>query len=136
MARYATCIRASTDTQETTHQRDAINGWLDDHDVGPDDVDRYADLGYSGSDPDREQFSELSDAIDTGEYEYVVVWEISWLARLGSIYQRFFERCEDAGTTVAITDGWISEVRPDGTGKLIADISTRPERFLLSAVTR
>ena len=53
----------------------------------------------------------------------MVVWEISRLARLGSIYQRFFECCEDAETTVAITDGWIEEVRPDGTGKLIADIS-------------
>ncbi len=51
------------------------------------------------------------------------MWEISRLARLGSIYQRFFERCEDTGTTVAITDGWVSEVRLDGTGKLIADIS-------------
>jgi DNA invertase Pin-like site-specific DNA recombinase len=123
MARYATYIRASTDTQETVHQRDAINDWLDDQDTDPDDVDRYADLGHSGSDPGREQFSALIDAIDAGDYEYVVVWEISRLARLGSIYQRFFERCEDAGTTVAITDGWVSEVRPDGTGKLIADIS-------------
>lgn len=41
---------------------------------------------------------------------------------LGSIYQQFVERCEDAGTTVAITDGWVEEVRPDGTGKLIAYI--------------
>jgi len=57
MARHATYIRASTDTQETTHQRDAINHWLDEHDVDPDDVDRYADLGYSGSDPGREQFT-------------------------------------------------------------------------------
>ena len=53
----------------------------------------------------------------------MVVWEISRLARLGSIYQQFFESCEDADTTVAITDGWVEEVRPDGTGKLIADIS-------------
>ncbi|WP_256686125.1 recombinase family protein [Halococcus qingdaonensis] len=89
MVRYATYIRASTDTQETVHQRDAINNWLDDHDADPNDVDRYADLGYSGSDPGREQFSELIDTIDAGEYEYVVVWEISRLARLGSIYQRF-----------------------------------------------
>lgn len=114
MVSIATYIRVSTDTQETVHQRDAINDWLDEHD---------ADLGHSGSDPGRKQFSTLIDAIDTGDYEYVVVWEISRLARLGSIYQRFFERCEDAGTTVAITDGWVSEVRPDGTGKLIADIS-------------
>lgn len=123
MAHVATYIRASTDTQETAHQQNAIDDWLDTHDVDPDDIDRYTDLGHSGSDPGREQFSALIDAIETGQYEYVIVWEISRLARLGSIYQRFFERCEDAGTTVAITDGWIEEVRPDGTGKLIADIS-------------
>ena len=123
MARYATYIRASTDDQETTHQHDAIEEWLTQHDVDQSDVDQYVDLGQSGADPSREQFGELVNAIESENYEYVVVWEISRLARLGSIYQRFFERCEDAGTTVAITDGWIEEVRPDGTGKLIADIS-------------
>jgi DNA invertase Pin-like site-specific DNA recombinase len=123
MARYATYIRASTDNQETTHQQDAIDEWLTQHDVDQSDVDRYVDLGQSGADPGREQFGELVDAIQSENYEYVVVWEISRLARLGSIYQRFFETCENAGTTVAITDGWINEVRPDGTGKLIADIS-------------
>ena len=45
MARYATYIRSSTVTQETVHQHDAINDWHDNHDAGPDDVDRYADLG-------------------------------------------------------------------------------------------
>ncbi|HET7323509.1 MAG TPA: recombinase family protein [Halococcus sp.] len=123
MARYATYIRASTDTQETTHQRDAIDEWLAQRDINPANVERYADLGHSGSDPGREQFAALVEDVQTGEYEYVVVWEISRLARLGSIYQRFFEHCEDAETTVAITDGWVGEVRPDGTGKLIADIS-------------
>jgi len=123
MAHVATYIRASTDTQETTHQQNAIDAWLDERDIAPEDIERYADLGYSGSDPGREQFVALVDAVESGQYEYVVVWEISRLARLGSIYQQFFERCEDAGTTVAITDGWVEEVRPDGTGKLIADIS-------------
>ena len=122
-ARYATCLRASTDDQETTHQHDAIDEWLAEHDVNHSVVDRFVDFGRSGADPGREQFTELVEAIGTGEYEYVIVWEISRLARLGSIYQRFFEECEDAGTTVAITDEWVDEVRPDGTGKLIADIS-------------
>ena len=102
MAHIATYIRASTDTQETAHQSTAIDAWLDEHDIASDDVDRYADLGHSGSDPGREQFSALIDAIETGQYEYVVVWKISRLARLGSIYQRFFECCEDAGTTVVV----------------------------------
>jgi DNA invertase Pin-like site-specific DNA recombinase len=123
MVQYATYIRASTNSQETAHQRDAIDEWLAQHDVDPGEAERYADLGHSGSDPGREQFAALVEDVQTGEYEYVVVWEISRLARLGSIYQRFFERCEDAGTTVAVTDGWVDEVRPDGTGKLIADIS-------------
>jgi DNA invertase Pin-like site-specific DNA recombinase len=123
MTQYATYIRASTDTQETAHQRTAIDDWLTDHEVDTQDVDRYADLGHSGSDPGREQFSALIDAIETGQYEYVIVWEISRLARLGSISQQFFECCENAETTVVITDGWVKEVRPDGTGKLIADIS-------------
>ena len=123
MARYATYLRASTDDQETTHQHDAIDEWLAEHDVDHSAVDRFVDLAQSGADPGREQFTELVEAIGTGEYEYVIVWEISRLARLGSIYQRFFEECEDARTTVAITDGWVEEVRPDGTGKLIADIS-------------
>lgn len=51
MAHYATYIRASTDTQETAHQCNAIDDWLDGHDAAPDDIDRYADLGYSSSDP-------------------------------------------------------------------------------------
>jgi DNA invertase Pin-like site-specific DNA recombinase len=123
MAQYATYLRASTDDQETTHQHDAIDEWLSEHDVDQVEVDRFVDLGRSGADPGREQFTELVETIGTGQYEYVIVWEISRLARLGSIYQRFFERCEDAGTTVAITDGWVEEVRPEGTGKLIADIS-------------
>ncbi len=123
MARYATYLRASTDTQETTHQHNAIDEWLTEHDIDHSEVDRFVDLGRSGADPGREQFTELVDAVGTGTYEYVIVWEISRLARLGSIYQRFFEACENAGTTVAITDGWVEEVRPDGTGKLIADIS-------------
>jgi DNA invertase Pin-like site-specific DNA recombinase len=123
MARYATYLRASTDDQETTHQHDAIDEWLTGHNINHSEVDRYVDLGQSGADPGREQFTDLVDAVGTGQYEYVVVWEISRLARLGSIYQQFFETCEDADTTVAITDGWVKEVRPDGTGKLIADIS-------------
>ena len=123
MARYATYLRASTDDQKTTHQHDAIDDWLSEHDVDHSAVDRFVDLAQSGADPGREQFTELVEATGTGEYEYVIIWEISRLARLGSIYQRFFEECEDAGTTVAITDGWVEEVRPDGTGKLIADIS-------------
>ena len=89
MVQFATYHHASTDDRETTHQHDAIDEWLSEHDADPSDVDRFVDLGQSGADPGREQFTELVEAIETDEYEYVVVWEISRLVRLGSIYQRF-----------------------------------------------
>ena len=86
MARYASYIRALTNTQEATHQREAIDAWLDEHDADPTEVDRYIDLTQSGADPGREQFTDLVAAVETGQYDYIV-WEISRLARLGSIYQ-------------------------------------------------
>ncbi|EMA69028.1 Resolvase domain-containing protein [Halorubrum aidingense JCM 13560] len=121
--KVAAYIRASTDKQESQHQRDDINDWAQNNNIGPTEIDWYVDLAQSGSDPGREQFRELTDAIDAGEYDRVIVWEISRLARLGSIYQKFFETAADNETIVNITNGWSDTVRPDGTGKLIADIS-------------
>ncbi len=119
----AAYIRASTDKQNSEHQRDDINDWGEKHDIDPAEINWYVDLAQSGSDPGREQFIELIDDIDAGEYDRIIVWEISRLARLGSIYQRFFETAADAGCIVNISNGWTDTVRPDGTGKLIADIS-------------
>jgi DNA invertase Pin-like site-specific DNA recombinase len=116
-------VRSSTENQVVQHQHEDINEWAQDHDVEPASIDRYVDLSQSGSDPGREQFQKLIDEMARGEYETVVIWEISRLARLGSTYQEFFETAEESDTTVAITDGWVDEVHPDGTGKLIADIS-------------
>jgi len=110
------------------------------HDIGPADIDWYVDLAQSGSHPGRKQFLELTDNIDGGEYDRVIVWEITRLARLGSIYQRFFETAADAGCVVNITNGWIATVRLDGIGKLIADISAavaeEERRKLISRVNR
>jgi Fe-S-cluster formation regulator IscX/YfhJ len=36
-------------------------------------VDRFVDLSQSSVDPGREQFTDLVDAICTGEYEYVII---------------------------------------------------------------
>lgn len=44
MVRYATYIRASTDTQETTHQRNTIDNWLFDHDVYLENANQFVDL--------------------------------------------------------------------------------------------
>ncbi|WP_339106518.1 recombinase family protein [Haloterrigena salinisoli] len=119
---YATYIRASTDDQTDAHQRESINEWLREHDVDPATVDRYADLGQSGASDDREQFNQLLEAIDSGDYTHVVCWEISRLSRKGATLQRFFDTCEDTGTTVVITDGAVEKVTPDGQGRFVADI--------------
>lgn len=101
----AAYVRASTDRQESKHQRDDIEEWADLNGIDPASIDWYVDLAQSGSDPGREQFQELIDAIESGEYDRVIVWEISRLARLGSIYQRFFEVSGDNSTVVNITNG-------------------------------
>lgn len=119
---YATYIRASTDEQTDQHQRESIDGWLRERDVALEDVDHYADLGASGASDDREQFTELLEAIETGAYSHVVCWEISRLSRKGATLQRFFDLCEDTDTTVVITDGAIEKVTPDGQGRFVADI--------------
>lgn len=121
--RVAAYVRASTDRQESQHQRDDIEEWAEQNGIDASNITWYVDLGKSGSDPGREQFQELIDDIEAGECDRVIVWEISRLARLGSIYQRFFETAGDNDTVVNIANGWTDTVQPDGTGKLIADIS-------------
>lgn len=116
-------VRASTDRQESQHQRDDIEEWAEQNGIDASTITWYVDLAQSGSDPGREQFQELIDDIEDAEYDRVIVWEISRLARLGSIYQRFFETAGDNDVIVNITNGWTDAVKPDGTGKLIADIS-------------
>ena len=119
---YATYIRASTDDQTDLHQRESIDEWLRENGANPADADWYADLGQSGASDDREQFTELLEALEAGEYTHVVCWEISRLSRKGATLQRFFNLCEDTETTVVITDGTVEKVTPDGTGRFVADI--------------
>jgi DNA invertase Pin-like site-specific DNA recombinase len=121
--KVASYVRSSTDKQENAHQTDDINEWAENNDINPRDIERYADIAQSGSDPGRAQFKQVIDDMEAGKIDRVIIWEISRLARLGSIYQRFFETAGDAGVVVNITNGWTDTVRPDGTGKLIADIS-------------
>lgn len=119
----AAYIRSSTDKQTDQHQFDDIHEWAEQNGFDPATIDEFADYAESGTDPGREQFVELIDAIRNDDYDRVIVWEISRLARLGSTYQEFFEAAGDHDTVVNITNGWTDTVLPDGSGKLIADIS-------------
>ncbi|MFW5900405.1 MAG: recombinase family protein [Halodesulfurarchaeum sp.] len=114
-------VRQSTKDQSSEHQLDDIREWLDRHDLGIGDVDVYAEQA-SGASADRDEFTDLVDDIETGHVTDVVVWEISRLARKGTLAQEFFDACENSEVVIHVTNGSVREIHPDGTGRLIADI--------------
>lgn len=117
----AVYVRRSTAEQEDEHQRDDIADWLDRHDLSMKDVELYVDRG-SGADSSRADFRRLITDVDNENITDVVVWEISRIARKGLIAQDFFDTCEDSEVTIHITNGSVREIRPDGTGRMVADI--------------
>lgn len=117
----AVYVRRSTEDQDDEHQRDDIVEWLDRRGLSLGDVDLYAEQA-SGASEDRDQFLTLVESIENGEYSDVVVWEVSRVARKGLLAQRFFDAAEESKTTVYVTNGSVREIRPDGTGRLVADI--------------
>lgn len=116
-----TYIRPSTERQDDQHQRDSINQYIDEENLPRDHVEQYVDI-ESGSNDDREQFNDLLDAIRNDVVDHVVVWEISRISRRGATLQEFFDACEEHGVTIHITDGAVEKVKPDGTGRFVADI--------------
>jgi DNA invertase Pin-like site-specific DNA recombinase len=121
MGNIAAYIRASTEKQVDDHQRDAIVRWCEENGEEIAAGGWYVDVG-SGAKDDREQFQQLLGDVEAGEVDRVVVWEISRISRSGATLQNFFDLCAETETTVVITDGAIEEVKPDGTGRFVADI--------------
>lgn len=119
--KIGTYIRPSTERQDDQHQRDSITRYIDDHGLPQDRVEQYVDI-ESGSNDEREQFNALLDAIRNDEFDHVIVWEISRISRRGATLQEFFDACEEHGVTIHITDGAVEKVKPDGTGRFVADI--------------
>ncbi|RZH69258.1 recombinase family protein [Natrinema altunense] len=113
--------RTSTEDQEDEHHQDDLRGWLDDQGLRIGDVDVYRETA-SGAAADRDEFNSLLEAIQNGEYENVVVWEISRIARKGFLAQKFFDSCEDQETTIHVVNGSVRRIEPDGHGRLVADI--------------
>ncbi|MDS0473516.1 recombinase family protein [Natrinema sp. 1APR25-10V2] len=120
---YAKYIRASTDTQEKSHQKHDLDGWIEENtDIDTTETAEYVDLDVSGSTRDREDYLNLLDCIRDRELDHVVVWEISRIGRRGSIIQEFFDACEDNEVTVHITNGKVDKIKPDGTNRFVADV--------------
>jgi len=118
---FAAYIRASTDEQTRSNQRQSIGDWLSGQELDWEDVDEFADIG-SGADDDRDDFQELFDELRADAYDTVICWEISRLSRRGATLQEFFDVAEDTDTTIIITDGAVEKVSPDGTGRFVADV--------------
>ncbi|WP_231587993.1 recombinase family protein [Halostagnicola sp. A56] len=104
-----------------SEERKDIKEWLDRHDLSIGGVEVYPEQA-SGASEDRDKFLTLIEDIKNGAIDNVVVWEVSRIARKGLLAQRFFDACEDAGVTIHVTNGSVREIRPDGTGRLVADI--------------
>lgn len=121
MTATAVYIRGSTEDQEVEHQHESVRQWLAERDLQLGDVDLYEEKA-SGASEDRDEFQDLLESIEAGAYDRVVVWEISRISRKGQLAQRFFDACEDAQTTIHVTNGSIREVEPDGTGRMLADV--------------
>ncbi len=124
MARFDTpaiYVRQSTEEQSSEHQLDDIREWLNQHDLAIGDVEVYSEQA-SGASTDRDEFSDLIEAIESRQITDVVVWEISRLARKGTLAQEFFDACEDNEVVIHVTNGSVREIHPDGHGRLIADI--------------
>jgi DNA invertase Pin-like site-specific DNA recombinase len=124
MARFdapAIYVRQSTEEQSSEHQLDDIREWLDQHDLSIGDVEVYSEQA-SGASADRDEFTDLIESIQSGQITDVVVWEISRLARKGTLAQKFFDACENNDVVIHVTNGSVREIHPDGHGRLIADI--------------
>lgn len=117
----AVYIRRSKEEQSDEHQLDDVRTWLDRHGLDIGDVRIYSEHG-SAADGTRDQFRELITDIESDRYTDVVVWEISRIARKGLLAQRFFDACEEHDTVIHVTNGSVREVRPDGTGRMVAGI--------------
>jgi DNA invertase Pin-like site-specific DNA recombinase len=119
--RTAVYLRRSTAEQDEKHQRDDVAEWLERRDLRIGDVHVFAEQA-SGASGQREGFLALIESVESDELDHVVVWEVSRIARRGLLAQRLFEACEEHGCVIHITHGSVREVRPDGTGRMVAGI--------------
>lgn len=113
MSDFAVYVRVSTDDQATGEesQRDAIEQFLNEHDV--DDADWYADIDRSGSDTERDDFNDLADAVQNGEYTDVVMPELSRLARHTATSIEFIDNAVEKDVTIHLLDDMIERIDPE-----------------------
>lgn len=95
--KVAAYLRVSSDIQAgnngTAVQREAIERWVQYHNAQIEGVRWFEDLALSGSSMERPQFAALQQAIDAGECDTVVAYDLSRVGRNTRGVLDFVEKC-------------------------------------------
>lgn len=103
-------VRVSTDKQDPDRQVEEIREYLD---VPLDDVQAYADIA-SGAKDNREDFQALWSAVEAGEVDRVVAYEMSRLSRRLSTAAEFMETCAEHGVALETINDMFPNLRGGG----------------------
>lgn len=123
MTNYASYIRVSTDRQEEQNQRDEIIDEMERR--GFSDWTEYADIDKSGSDPGREQFLDLKQAVEDDEYDAVVMYEISRLARRHYLSVEFVHQAVETETDIILVNDIVDTItHDDKSSQLVAHFAS------------
>jgi DNA invertase Pin-like site-specific DNA recombinase len=124
--------RVSTSDQDVRRQLEEARDHLDTQ--GIDDVDEYPEVVSGAADTDtRDVYNDLLDAIAAGEYDLVVVHEISRLSRLGptEIHEFIQHALEhdtgvealDVGLSIHVDDGELQQTIYSMVARLMGDLA-------------
>lgn len=113
MARIASYVRVSTGMQDPERQQTEIAERIDSLDATIDEWDRYGPEEESGSNDERPEFIELVRAVRDGEYDVIVMAEISRLARRSATAIEFLDTAVENDVTIHLTDDMVQQIDPD-----------------------
>lgn len=119
MSKIAAYIRCSTDKQDTTHQRIAIENWIASRKYGEYDV--YEDEGISGTTDERPEFQRLLKDVKAGKVKHVVTFEMSRLSRDFVTFLNTLEVFRKHSVTVEVPGEGVQKF-DTATDKLLASV--------------
>lgn len=113
--KYASYERVSTDHQASgeASQHGSIEEWFAERDIPMSEVRQFVDRDRSGSDLSREKFLELMENVRAGEYNLVVMTEISRIARKLSASADFIDSAMKTDTPIHLRDEMIDCIDPE-----------------------
>jgi DNA invertase Pin-like site-specific DNA recombinase len=113
MASIASYVRVSTAMQDPDRQEEEIAERIDRLDVDVDQWDRFGPEEESGTDDTRPEFRRLVRGVQAGEYDHVMMAEVSRLARRSATAIEFIDEAVDQGVPIHLTDDMVQTIDPD-----------------------